>query len=132
MLCDLTLALPVALALGFCPDDTISGYSEPGIVWQLREIDGEPFAADATIAFPEEGNVTGTGPCNSYRASQSVPYPWIAISDIAATRMACDDLDWEAVFFETLQAMTLVEVRNDVLLLTNSDGREMFFKADAP
>jgi heat shock protein HslJ len=125
MLC----ALPFAFALGLCPDETVSGYAETETVWQLAELDGTPFQARATITFPQEGTVAGQAPCNSYTATQSVPIPWIDIRDIAATRMACPDLDSETVFFAALQEMTLVEVTLDILLLSTPEGREMVFKA---
>lgn len=125
MLC----ALPFAFALGLCPDETVSGYAATTTIWELAEIDGAPFAQTATIAFPEEGVVTGQGPCNAYTATQSVPIPWIEIRDIAATRTACADLDAETAFFDALQDMTLVEVTLDVLLLTTPEGREMVFRA---
>lgn len=125
MLC----ALPFAFALGLCPDETVSGYAETETVWQLAELDGTPFQARATITFPQEGSVAGQAPCNSYTATQSVPIPWIEIRDIAATRLACPDLDSETVFFAALEEMTLVEVTLDILLLSTPEGREMVFKA---
>lgn len=125
MLC----ALPFAFALGLCPDETVSGYAETETVWQLAELDGTPFQARATITFPQEGSVAGQAPCNSYTATQSVPIPWIEIRDIAATRLACPDLDSETVFFAALEEMTLVEVTLDILLLSTPQGREMVFKA---
>lgn len=128
MLC----ALPFAFALGLCPDETVSGYAETTTIWALTEIDGTRFPAAATITFPEEGTVTGRGPCNAYTATQSVPLPWIEIRDIAATRMACPDLAAEAAFFKALQEMTLVEVTLDILLLTTPEGREMVFTAQTP
>lgn len=128
MLC----ALPFAFALGLCPDETVSGYAETTTIWRLTEIDGAPFSAAATITFPEEGIVTGRGPCNAFTATQSVPLPWIEIRDIAATRMACPDLAAEAAFFAALQDMTLVEVTLDILLLTTPEGREMVFTAQTP
>lgn len=126
MLC----ALPFALALGLCPDETISGYSDTSVTWRLTELDGTPFTAPATVAFPEEGEVTGKGPCNAFTAAQTLPYPWIAIEGIAATRRACPDLDAETAYFAALEAMTLVEVGGDVLILSTTEGRQMAFVAD--
>ncbi len=125
MLC----ALPLALALGFCPDETISGYAEPTATWNLTELDGVPFTAPATIAFPAAGEVVGTGPCNSFTATQAVPYPWIEIRKIAATRRACPDLEAEAAYFSALEAMTLAEAQGSYIILSTPDGREMVFTA---
>ena len=126
MLC----ALPFAFSLGLCPDETISGYTDPATTWRLTELDGAPFTASATLAFPEEGEVTGTGPCNGFRAGQTLPYPWIEITGIAATRRACPDLDAETAYFAALEAMTLAEVGGDILILSTTEGREMVFTAD--
>jgi heat shock protein HslJ len=46
-----------------------------------------------------------------------------------STKMACPDLKAEYKFFKALEAMTLAEVLNDVLILSTSEGREMVFKA---
>ena len=122
------LFLPLLLAA--CPkDESISTYADPGAVYHLVEIGGEAFAAGATIAFSEPGAVTGDGPCNSYTARQSVPYPWIRIEDIVATRRACPELATEAAFFAALQSMTLAEASGPVLILSNDDGVEMVFRA---
>ncbi|WP_179380051.1 META domain-containing protein [Jannaschia marina] len=126
MLC----ALPFAFALGLCPDETVSGYADPATTWVLTELDGAPFAPRATITFPEEGVVTGDGPCNRFTATQSVPIPWIEIRQVVSTRRACPDLEAEARYFDALQEMTLVEVTLDVLLLSTVEGREMVFRAE--
>ncbi|CTQ50061.1 META domain-containing protein [Jannaschia donghaensis] len=125
MLC----VLPFAFALGLCPDETVSGYVEPTTVWHLTEIDGAPYTADATITFPKEGSVRGTGPCNTFTATQSVPVPWIRIRDIASTSMTCPDGEAEAAYFAALQDMELIEVALDLLLLSTPDGRQMVFEA---
>ncbi|WP_308915590.1 META domain-containing protein [Jannaschia sp. LMIT008] len=125
------LVLP--LLLGFCqPDETISGHSDRGAVWHLVELNGEPFDAPATLSFPEEGIARGQGPCNTFRATQAAPYPWIEIRGIAATRMACSDLDAETAYFAALREATLVEASPRILLLTTEDGMEAVFTNGPP
>lgn len=109
-------------------DETISGYADREATYRLTELGGRPFAATATIRFPDEGRITGEAPCNSYSGTQAAPYPWFDPGPIAATRRACPDLDAEAAFFAALEAMTLAEVTGDVLILTDADGREMVFR----
>ncbi|MEL6551099.1 MAG: META domain-containing protein [Pseudomonadota bacterium] len=121
------LTLPILAACG--PDETISGFLDPSETWQLAELDGAPWAAEATLSFPEAGRVTGRGPCNAFNATQSAPYPWIEIGPLAATRRACPELAAETRFFEALSAMAIAEVSGDVLLLSGEDGREMVFRA---
>ena len=126
----LIFSLIVALALTGCARDaSISKFVDPVQAFHLIELDGAPFGARATIQFPEAGQVVGQGPCNRYGAAQTVPYPWFAIEGIAATRMACSDLASEAAFFAALEDMTLAEVSNDTLILSNSSGRQMVFEA---
>lgn len=118
------------LALLACADESISGYADREATYRLQSIDGDDFTARATIAFPEEGKVTGDAPCNSWSAEQSVPYPWFELGPIAVTRRACPELADETVFFEALGQMSLAEVLGGTLILTNDDGREMLFLAE--
>ncbi|MEL7025885.1 MAG: META domain-containing protein [Pseudomonadota bacterium] len=122
----LFLVLPMILST--CgPDETISGYANPEAVYQLESIGGQSFLATATISFPEIGKVVGQGPCNTFSAEQTVPYPWIDIGPIAATRRACPDLADEAAYFEALGRVTLAEVAGDDLILTTEDGVDLVF-----
>ncbi len=113
-------------------DETVSGYADRDAVWQLEKLDGEVFDVQAHLMFPMPGQVAGKGPCNSFSANQNVPYPWIQIERLAATRMACPDLQQERHFFRALQDMTLAEVSGDILLLSNDAGRQMQFRALQP
>lgn len=125
-ICILTLSL---LALSACKDETLSGYAPEKTTWVWQELDGQPAPARATLRLPEQGQVTGQAPCNSYSARQTVPYPWFKVETIAVTKMACSDLQAETEFFKALTQMTLAEVAGDTLLLSNEDGREMVFVA---
>ena len=131
MLFRLFSLLPLLLA-GCLGDESVSGYADPTASYALQDLNGAPFTASATIAFPHKGVVTGQGPCNSYSATQTVPYPWIRIENIAATKRACPDLAAEGAFFAALQSMTLSEVLGDVLILSNDEGGEMVFNRVQP
>lgn len=109
-------------------DETLRAYGAADRVWALSEIDGQPFAARATLTFSEEGAISGKAPCNRYSASMTVPYPWFEAGPIRSTKMACPDLTAEAQFFEALDAMTLSEVLGNVLILSTPEGRKMVFK----
>ncbi|MBT8425200.1 MAG: META domain-containing protein [Silicimonas sp.] len=115
--------------LAACSDETISGYADPDATYVLSELGGAAFPARATIAFPAKGKVTGSAPCNTFNATQSVPYPWVDIGPVAATRRACPDLDAERRFFEALETMVFAEVQGPVLILSSEDGVEMVFRA---
>jgi len=121
-------AVPLAL-MGYCADETISGYADATTTYRLVELDGAAFDAQATIRFPEEGRIAGSGPCNAFSAQQGAPYPWFDVGPIAATKRACPDLAAEAAFFAALAEMTLSEVAGPVLILSNDSGRELLFRA---
>lgn len=121
--------LSLGALAGCWADETLTGYGAKGRVWTLQSIDGTPFGARAEIEFPDEGRIAGRGPCNSFTAAQSHPYPWFATGPIVATRMVCPDLEREAAFFTALSAMTLAEVVGDTLILSTDTGREMVFRA---
>ena len=109
------------------PDETLSGYADAGSIWVLSDLNGAPIRA--TLRLPEAGRVTGQGPCNSYSASQSAPYPWFKLGPIASTRRACPELQQEQAYFSALARMSLSEVSGDVLILSNEAGEKLVFRA---
>lgn len=121
--------LTALLSILGCADETISGYADPTAVYQLVTLDAAPFSAEATITFPEEGQVAGSGPCNRWSASQAVPYPWFELGPVLSTKRACPALAEESALFAALAEMTLAEVQGPVLILSNDAGREMVFEA---
>jgi len=117
-------ALAVLLPLAGCAqDETISGFAGVGSEWRYQG----SSAGVVTLAFPEQGQVTGQGPCNRYFAAQTAPYPWFELGPVGSTKMACPELQAEAAYFTNLQAMTLAEVSGDVLILSNDAGDQMVF-----
>ena len=119
---------PAFLALAACGDETVTAYSTES-VFALVSVNGAPFQTSASIDIGVAGEITGSAPCNSYRAKQTAPYPWFEIGPIAATKRACPDLEAEAIYFETLGRMTIVEVSGSTLILTNDANEEMLFQA---
>lgn len=122
--------LLLLLALSACSaGQSVSKLADRTTEYVLVEIDGVPFAANATLRFPDAGKISGQAPCNSYFATQTVPYPWFGIEGVGATRMACPDLAAEAAYFGALEDMTQALVTNGRLTLSNSNGRRMVFEA---
>lgn len=121
--------LPLAfLSLTACrADESLHAYGAGGHIWNLVSIDGAATEMRATLEFPKPGQIAGQAPCNRYSAPQTAPYPWFALGPIAVTRMACPDLNSETLFFQTLEAMTLSEVLDTTLVLSDETGREMVF-----
>jgi heat shock protein HslJ len=122
------LALSLLSLIPACqPDETVRAYGAADRVWTLTEIDDQAFEATATLQLSDEGTVSGRGPCNSYSASMTVPYPWFEVGPIRSTKSACPELGQEALFFVTLKAMSLSEVLGDILILSTPEGRKMVF-----
>jgi heat shock protein HslJ len=130
MIRTLALASISAVFLSACQkDETVTAYGGADKLWRLHTLDGQAFAALATLRFPEAGRIMGQGPCNAFSASQTAPYPWFATGPLAATKRACPDLSAESAYFTALQEMTQVEILDDTMLLSNDAGREMLFKS---
>ena len=127
----LFLTLPILLA-ACLKDETVSGYVDQSAVFRLVEVDASPYEFKATISFPNTGVIRGEGPCNTYAAEQSSPYPWFTIGPIRATRRACAELAQETQFFSILESMTLIEALGTVIILRDDAGSEMVFQSDAP
>ncbi len=121
------LIFAVLVLAGCAADETLYSYGASDYAWRLTSLDGKPFTAKTLMRFGEDGAVRGEGPCNSFGAKQTAPYPWFALSGVAATKRACPDLAAEGQFFEALGAMTLSEVSGRKLILSNDEGREMVF-----
>lgn len=117
-------------SLAFCDrDETAASYGAADQLWVLQDIDGFAFSARATLTFPEQGVVAGEGPCNRFSGTLAVPYPWFDIGQLLSTSRACPDSPQEVTYFSTLQDMTEIEISGRLLILRNTDGREMLFKA---
>jgi heat shock protein HslJ len=121
------LAVAVAAWFAMTHDWHGSPYDTPDQVWSLTELDGKPFAATATLTFPEAGKIAGKAPCNRYFGALPGTYPAFKPEKVGATRMACPDLQAETVFFQALAAMTTANVAGNTLTLTGPDGRNMVF-----
>ncbi|MFL4469934.1 META domain-containing protein [Tateyamaria armeniaca] len=119
--------------LGLIPacqsDETVAAYGASGVTWTLVSQNGAPFAARATLVFGEDGQVSGQAPCNRFTFTNTLPYPWFETGPIAATKVACPDLEAEDAFFQTVGAMTRVVLGDDGMVMANDAGGEMVFTA---
>lgn len=96
--------------------------------WQLLAIDGALTDIPATLSVAENGGLSGKAPCNSWSASNAATLPALDLKGIRATRMACDRLPDEQLFFDALSAMTtLAQEGEKNLILTAPDGRSLEF-----
>lgn len=72
------------------------------------------------------------GPCNRYRASLDVPYPWFGLGPIQHTRAACPELLHEEAYLALLERMSFAEVSGPVLILSNEAGERLDFHRAQP
>ena len=124
----ITCALLLASLTACRDDETVRAYGGADQIWTLKELNGAPFPAIATLTFPKEGEIAGQGPCNRYFGAMTAPYPWFDAGPIGSTRMACPNLAAETTFLAALEAATLSEVAGNTLILSDTDGLEMVFK----
>ena len=121
-------ALLLPLFLAAC----VTAPEDKPYYWKLVSIDGQPFAANATLAI-DGTRAFGQGPCNRWTGQiETDPFPEWRIRKVAATMMACDQLAEEQVFFTAMQAMTHQSVGIGHLELADQKGREMKFVPVVP
>ena len=102
-----------------------------GLSWQLLAIDGAIIDATATLEMTSQGAITGQAPCNSFGAQNAAALPALSIGPIRATRMACDKLNEEQVFFDALGKMTTARLEGGTnLILSGETGQTMEFVLD--
>ena len=123
-----TLAL-IALSLTGCRADDVTRAFGPDRVWTLKQLNGAPFAAGATLTFPTTDEIAGAGPCNRYFGAMNASYPQFSVGPIGSTRMACPDMAAETAFFAALDLATQANASNNTLTLSGPDGLEMVFTA---
>lgn len=119
--------LLIALAALGCGDSGASLENVRWILTEYAETDGSTAEAlgstevDATFV---DGNVSGTGGCNTYRGGYEADGASLSISPVSSTMMACDQpiLDQETAFFAAMSAVASYEIENNNLVLMNDAG----------
>lgn len=100
-----------------------------GSNWELTELSGTAITLDETfpqkphIIFHEDNKVVGNGGCNGMGGNVELKdNNGIVISDIAATQMACPNLEVETQFIEALRATQHYQIDGDILTLSKGDN----------
>jgi heat shock protein HslJ len=103
-----------------------------GLAWQVVSVNNgrgglasvlSETQLDAT--FSDQGIVSGTTGCNTYRGLYTVAAPMIAFGTLVSTRRACPSEEaalQEQAFLAALGASTRYELRGDRLTLRNDAG----------
>jgi len=122
------IALTLLASIPACQaDETVARYGAADRLWQLQSLNGSALPGPTTLEFQAGGPVSGQAPCNSFSATNTVPYPWFELTPIVSTKLACPTLEAEMLYLDTLSRMTQSEVREGTLFLRNDDGDEMIF-----
>ncbi len=95
-------------------------FGEPGAETQVIE------GSSITLEFEGEGQVGGTGGCNSYGAKYETQGNTLTIQDIVSTLMACADsqvTEQEQKYFDALKTAARFEISGDNLTIWYKDGQ---------
>ena len=90
-------------------------------VWQVVLVDGQKPGWTATLNLSEPGQVFGQAPCNRYSAPLTQEGRSFRLGNLAATRMACPQLQGEDRFLGLLRLIETADHRAGLLLLTGGD-----------
>lgn len=91
--------------------------------WVVVEMKGVPVQQsggrrDAHIVFEvAEKRFTGNGGCNQINGNYTLDKNEIKFTDVIATKMACNDIEFENAFLSTLSSIDRYEVNGNDLLL---------------
>jgi len=91
--------------------------------WVVVEMKGVPVQQsggrrDAHIVFEVvEKRFTGNGGCNQINGNYTLDKNEIKFTDVIATKMACNDIEFENTFLSTLSSIDRYEVNGNDLLL---------------
>jgi heat shock protein HslJ len=128
----LVLLAVAAAALSACAITTREATTElPGTSWVLVELDGaEPVAGFVpTIAFAEDGTVSGSAGCNTFSGTATIDGSSIELGPLATTRMACTDEAagaQEQAFLLALEGVTSYTIDNEGRLVLEGDAPLVF------
>lgn len=113
-------------ATGQTPAPTVAATGLENTNWQLvafGPIDAQtPVIADSTItvAFNADGEVGGSGGCNSYGGTYTMEEEHLAFSEIVSTLMACADqavTEQEMVYLAALQSADRFAIADGMLTI---------------
>ena len=131
-----SIVLLAALALAGCAITSRQATTDlPGTSWVVVDIGGDaPVGATApTIAFDDQGTVTGTGGCNTFSGEVTIDGSDLTFGPLASTQMACEEdvSNQEQAFFTALQDATSYTIDNEGRLVLEGDSGSLTFEVAA-
>lgn len=116
----------LALLLTACAPATGGAVSLDGTRWTLSEISGSPAAPGASVTLElADGQATGSGGCNQYRAPYTASGTTLAFGPAVSTKRACTEQALnaqETAYFDALGRVASYTVSNDRLVLRDAAG----------
>lgn len=100
-----------------------------GVVWQVAAIGGKtasvaPVSAINLTFDTQAERVAGSDSCNQFTgAARFRSGGHLALGPIAVTKRLCPDIPTPHDFYATLEAVRAYQLRDDVLLLLDGQGR---------
>lgn len=110
LLAPVLVGMLLIAALGGCITSREGTMDLPGTAWVLVDLDGEAPIEDAvpTLAFGEDGTVSGNASCNQYTGPVTIDGSELTFGPLAMTRMMCTDpavAEQETVFALALESV---------------------------
>ena len=115
------IVLLAAALLAACAGRPTSGTSSTpasppslqGTTWRAVDIPG------ATLSFPEEGRIAGSGSCNRFFGSVKVEGDSLEISGVGSTKMACPEpiMGQEQKYLQALAGATRYAIEGSTLTI---------------
>lgn len=112
--------------LVFAPLLTLAGTG-----WQLITLGQNDVLGEVTLLFGEDGRVTGTGGCNTFRTTYRVEGDALGFGPVLSTRMACPDAassQQEIDYFAALEAAAAFDLTAEQLIISG-EGATLVFAA---
>jgi heat shock protein HslJ len=106
--------------------------------WVVVEMKGVPVQQsggrrDAHIVFEVvDKRFTGNGGCNQINGNYTLDKNEIRFTDVIATKMACNDIEFENTFLSTLSSIDRYEVNGNDLLLKKRKETVLVLRPKSP
>jgi heat shock protein HslJ len=106
-----------------------------GSKWQLTSINGTPVPAPTTsktvtLEFGSDGQINGSGGCNSFGGTYTTQGDSLSFGPIASTKMACVDetaMQQENQYFQILQVATKFTIAPEQLTVVGQGSDTLVF-----
>lgn len=109
------------------PGDTGRTSGLWGTSWRLEDLAGAGVldAVQATLEFPEQGSVHGSGSCNRFHGTVTLRENAITFGPLASTRMSCGEavMNQETQYFAALGKATRFEIKEPFLYIHLEERR---------